>query len=642
MGVAAVAWVSLAVLSTAAPALAANPRIVVTSGVDDGTDGAATTLREAFAIAAKRPGPDRIVVGPKLYLIALEDTIRVSDGDPVTFDADPDDDGVGQLYAYMRFERPMFEVAKGTDLTVVGAHFDIGGVIGTAGNTGTQGVWGEGGAPGESHGDIGGDDLKSAPGGRGGNGTPGLAGGSGGKADPVGGKFVNHGRLTLVRTTFGRFHVVGGYGGLGGGGGRGGNGGYGGSGGNAVLHQDDTIDPSVKAGGAGGAGGNGGDGGRGGTGGRGGDAGGAIFNDKGAVTTLVDVAFGGRSAYFGYLAGGGEAVGGAGGRGGSGGSGGNAGGGGVGGRGGVKGLPAGGWEKIPRGTFGFDNGGTYDPCLDSEVHPCGFTAYTVGGRGGAGGRGGDAGTGGIMGAGGDAAGAILNYGKVTGTAAVTSAYVGTGGAGGDPLSYHGFGGTVGDGGLGGLHKAGRYFLWEYTGMSFVIRYQGDLPTAADGRDGKAGADAPIRPKGPAGRGVSGILTKGSGAVGGATVAAAVAYVHDLGRGTDANGKPVLSFNVIRLGDVSAATRIRWRVVPGGGARPVSAGDFAAGALPSGTVSLVAIPGTAQSDPTKNAVRVVLPLAAAALKPAGKTYRVELLSRTGTTTVLGTDTVDGAL
>ncbi len=44
-------------------------------------------------------------------------------------------------------------------------------------------------------------------------------------------------------------------------------------------------------------------------------------------------------------------------------------------------------------------------------------------------------------------------------------------------------------------------------------------------------------KGADGKGVGGILTKGSGASEAATVAPAIAFVHDLGRTKDADGKP---------------------------------------------------------------------------------------------------------
>jgi hypothetical protein len=123
---------------------------------------------------------------------------------------------------------------------------------------------------------------------------------------------------------------------------------------------------------------------------------------------------------------------------------------------------------------------------------------------------------------------------------------------------------------------------------------------------------------------------------------AVAFVHDLGGGFDEAGEPILSFNVIRLGDVSSRLKVKWRIVPGTSGKPVKPGDFVGGALPSGTTSLGAVPLTAGSDPTKNAVRVDIPLTDAALAPSGKTYRVELLPLTGTTTVLGTDAVEGAL
>ncbi len=65
-------------------------------------------------------------------------------------------------------------------------------------------------------------------------------------------------------------------------------------------------------------------------------------------------------------------------------------------------------------------------------------------------------------------------------------------------------------------------------------------------------------------------------------------------------------------------------------------------LPSGTVTLPAVPASVVTD-AKNAVRIDLPLTAKALAPAGKTYRVDLLPLSGPSkTILGTDTVDGAL
>ncbi len=172
----------------------------------------------------------------------MEGSIEVADRDPVTIDADPDDDGVGRLYAYVRVQQPFFEVVAGTRLTVIGALFEHGSTVGKMGNAGEPACGVPGGASGVDHSELG-DNKVSLPGGDGTDGTPGLAGGPGGKGQrrpPTSSITVasrssepasaNSSPEAATRPR------------CGGGRGRGGNGGYGGNDGNAKLHQTDSID----------------------------------------------------------------------------------------------------------------------------------------------------------------------------------------------------------------------------------------------------------------------------------------------------------------------------------------------------------------------------------------------------------------
>ncbi len=147
----------------AGAAAAANPPILVTSGVDNGTDGAKTTLREALQIAARRAG-----AGPRRHRpFDLFDRAgrldRGADRDPVTVDADPDDDGVGRLYAYVRVSKPFFVWSPARGLTVIGALFENASTVGKMGNAGEPGVWGTGGAAGVDHSELLATTRKACP-----------------------------------------------------------------------------------------------------------------------------------------------------------------------------------------------------------------------------------------------------------------------------------------------------------------------------------------------------------------------------------------------------------------------------------------------------------------------------------------------
>lgn len=635
----------------ATSAHAANNPIVVNSATDERKADQITTLREAVAIARRRSGPDRIVFAAGLFLPKLEAVLPIDDPEPVMIDGDRDDDGQADVYILSNGSDAHLQIRRGSNLTVMGIDFLFGSGAGSPGTAGAPGAPGTEGKAGVSYSqtpqeDAGKSGGSGKPGGTGRNGTAGKQGETGA------GSIRNSGTLHLIRVGFADNFAHGGTGGPGAAAGKGGNGGMGGRGARGQYSRsmfgegwpDNEPQPAAGKGGSGAPGGDGGDGG---AGGAGGDAAGAIFNADGAELTLTDVAFGGRLAS-GQIRSGNTARGGMGAKGGGGGAGGDGGGGGGGGEAGVNDLPDD-PTTVPRGTFTTtdDTGETVDLCrdrTDPQNFDCGRTVFTQPGSGGHGSNGGDAGNYAVNGSGGDAVGAVLNRGALAGAAAIVDSNAGTGGSSDTPWPGSAAGGAKGGGGFGGFYRVEReYFYVEKIDITISIFFEGNTPPLPpDGSNGLAGDGGKRGTVGRPGQGVAAILNKAPG-TNRAKHGEGLVYVHDLGVGVDDKGNPILSFNVLRIGDVAGAAFVKWRMAAGKVGTPVSGSDFVGGVLPSGSVKLDQ-PANPDFDRQENARRVDTRLRASAFAGPAKTYRVILESVSGPAPrpILGTASVAGTI
>lgn len=605
------------------------PTITVNTDRDtvDPGDGL-TSLREAVAQANASSAADRIVFAPDLFFVqsnsaANRSAIEIrAGGGALTIDGDSDDDGLADIVLTGGFSNHL-TVGKGATATIVGVDFWNGGKFGTGGTAGEAGAPGIPGTPGYSPRGTGGaleinDYGESATnptaGGDGGDGTAGTEG------QIAAGGILNMGFLTLVRAGFGDNAGVGGPGGAGG---RGGNGAFGINGGHGILGAPGNRDIPVLDGGNGADGSDGGSGGDGGRGGAGGAAAGGIFNDIGARLVLTDVSFGGRLSS-GLIAEGNTATGG---QGQTGGAGGNAQNGGNGGYGGNDGFSA-----------------------VSQPPPSFLVAWTTGSPGapGNGADGGDGGNGGSGGRGGSAAGAIYNLGSLSGVAAVTDDNDATAGVGRNPGQTAPPGGTRGLHGTGGAAGGDRPGFTSTTDPLFVFNQNvySYGPPGLDGFDGIAGSAGAF---GPNGTTRDGILTEATGRTT-ATDADALVYIHGLNTAAVEEGGKI-SFNIIRMGDISSSVTVNWRLLPNG-PQGADAADFAGG-LASGQVVLAANAAVSGYDRplaaglSSTSVRnLTIDVRTDILVEVPEGYRLELTSATSSSSsvsvVLGTRTLNGQI
>ncbi len=607
--------------------------ITVTTALDkvDATDGL-TSFREAVAQANATATADKIVFDSGLFYVqsnsfANRTAVEVkAAGGALTIDGDNNHDGLADV-ALLNGNSNHLTVDAGAKVTVIGLDFYRGGSYGDAGTDGAAGTPGVPGTAGYSPADLGvftNDYGKSATsptnGGDGGDGEAGTGGGTG-----VGGIW-NKGDLTLIRVGFGENTGVGGLGGVGG---RGGNGAFGINAGYGVRGEErsyatSTLETTILNGGNGADGSNGGSGGDGGRGGAGGSAAGGIFNDVGAKLVLADVSFGGRLSS-GLIAGGNTATGGLGNAGGAGGNAQNGGNG---------------------GDAGHDGSFYYYPSIDE---PSILKFYTgKPGTAGDGANGGNGGDGGFSGHGGSAAGAILNLGTLSGTAAVTVANSATAGLGhpqGQPVAPGGTRGVHGTGGDAGGDRIDYQQRQNELNPPFDETYAFG-PNGTDGADGIAGVAGGF---GLDGNKNDGILTEATGT----TTAAdgdALVYLYGLNSGAVEEGGKI-GFSIIRVGDCTSAVTVTWRLVANG-PHASEAADFVGG-FASGQVVLAANAAVtgfdrplSVGDPAKSVQTLTIDVKTDALIEAPEGFRVELTNATsgsGTVNViLGTKVWTGEI
>jgi Ca2+-binding RTX toxin-like protein len=582
-------------------------RYVVNTTANDEDDGL-LSLQEAVALSNARKGADKITFADNVKYPQLTQELTIAKGEKLTIDGDKNNDGINDVTVYGGFSRH-FTVEKDATLTLTGIDLFNGYSSGGSGTDGADGKAGADGKPGRGAG-FGGQDWLHSNYGRdgndGGGGGAGQNGADGGDAEVQAGSIVNFGTLKLTRVGFGDNDAVGSGGGNGG---RGGDGGEAGSGGDGVAgiryKYDDVIPAGWSTDTSGGNGGDGGDGGRAGHGGDGGDGGssaGAIYNASGAVLTLTDVAFGGllpsTDIYKGNS--------------GKGGFGGNPGSGGNGGS----------------GNFGGDGGlvGYFQPEVFNPVQ-LNFGLSGNGGNGGDAGLGGDAGA---YGRSGDAAGAILNDGTLTGTAAFV-------GNSADTVDMSGKSTSVGGGvaGISGPAGTGAPESWNTADPT-----NNRAPAGTDGLDG-VGADGGLnRQLGGDGATNDDVLNRAgsNGAIDGGGI---LVYAHglDLKAGED-SGQRQVSFNIIRIGGLTGTVNVDWAVRPVGNSG-VNANDFVGGELPSGRVVLE--PPAADARYHDGAVSLVtFEVASDALNEGREKFEIVLLgaSADGVDVVLGTSALSG--
>jgi hypothetical protein len=615
------------------------------------------TFEEAVAAAEARKGADTITFdAPKAVI--LNETVSLSkDGGPLTINGDVNGDGVTDVVFYA-FGDQHLTVGKGAKVTIVNADFASGGAAGGVGAYGTSGASGAAGTDGTEP-----PKDSSEPGGNGSDGSNGQQGTDARAGKSGAGAIINEGDLTLIRTGFGNNFYFGGDGGNGGSGGRGGNGGNGGQGAEGTQPIVGAgSNPAAQDSGDGGDGGRGGSGANGGRGGGGGDAAGAILNERGAELTIVDSVFGGRLTS-GLMMDGNKAEGGNGGNGGFGGAGGNGGGGGNGPQDVRTGI-----QLNPDFWMSFESiVRIRDPNQpetgNATIDVPGITYYydiysTEAGAGGDGNFGGRGGNGGAHGNGGSAAGAILNRGALFGNAAITAdneAEAGTGFNPQFPGNRAGAGGLAGGGGLGGF-EGPIYRLTEtsvatgaYAGFQ-VIRRVSDIPA-----DVEAGTDLQTpKPNGAAGlpgaggadsvRGEDGkeddavVVSGGSGRV---EDAATLVYAHGIGVDSEAG---TLSFNIIRVGDISANLSLQWALRPASGPdAKVSASDFVGG-MPKGRVTFEGVnaPLLRYELTSVETITIELTGRALTLMPKGYEFVLTGLTGTGPESAFGTNSISGVL
>lgn len=546
---------------------------VVTTATDtlDGDDGL-LSLREAVALANDDADADVITFDLSndfsINQVSIRDSaIEIAANTTLTIDGDLNDDGITDIVLTAGLNHHL-TVAVGAQVTLTGLDLISGGD--TPSNVGVAPA----GAPGANGGrGFGKEDIVSDPdlhifdffgvsGEGGAPGENGVRGTDGHDRDVEAGAIVNFGILDLVRVGFAGNDPVGGVGGNAGKGGTGGAGGQGGEGvqgdrlsnaGNpdAAPYRVNPGDGGDISAGNGGNGANGANGGDGGDGGDGGSAAGAIYNATGATLAMTDVAFGGILTSLWDRGEGNSGNTAKGGRGGYPGDGGNGGGGAWGGDGG-------------------DTGYSHRVTVVGEEahHTMTFGGAGKGGNGGDGGRGGNAGA---YGRSGDAAGAILNDGAITGTAALYDNSASTTDMTDffQPGPVSGLGGLAGTGGTGGA------------GASSALG--SSTPDGADGTDGEEGGDGFGRIFGETGDTSDGILNRG-GSTDSVTTGSALVYAHGIDLEVNEGGE--VSFNVIRIGATGGDITVTWEVRTTG-ANGVSAADFYGGELPSGEVLLSA-------------------------------------------------------
>ncbi len=588
--------------------------ITVTTALDkvDATDGL-TSFREAVAQANATAAADKIVFDSSLFYVqsnsfANRTAVEVkAAGGALTIDGDNNHDGLADV-ALLNGTCNHLTVDAGAKVTVIGLDFYRGGSYGDAGTDGAAGTPGVPGTAGYSPADLGvftNDYGKSATsptnGGDGGDGEAGTGGGTGA------GGIWNKGDLTLIRVGFGENTGVGGLGGVGG---RGGNGAFGINAGYGVRGEErsyatSTLETTILNGGNGADGSNGGSGGDGGRGGAGGSAAGGIFNDVGAKLVLADVSFGGRLSS-GLIAGGNTATGGLGNAGGAGGNAQNGGNG---------------------GDAGHDGSFYYYPSIDE---PSILKFYTgKPGTAGDGANGGNGGDGGFSGHGGSAAGAILNLGTLSGTAAVTVANSATAGLGhpqGQPVAPGGTRGVHGTGGHAGGDRIDYQQRQNELNPPFDETYAFG-PNGTDGADGIAGVAGGF---GLDGNKNDGILTEATG-TSTATDKDALVYLYGLNTAAVGEGGKI-SFSVIRVGDCTSAVTVSWRLVANG-PHASEAADFVGG-FASGQVVLAANAAVtgfdrplSVGDPAKSVQTLTIDVKTDALIEAPEGFRVELTGAT---------------
>lgn len=643
------------------------------------------TFEAAVKAAEAEPGADTIRFADDVSRVELDEALTISG--ELVIDGDHDNDGISDVVISAGDNRH-FNIGATAVVTIKNVDL-IGGydaprtydtlsrpaaAQGKAGNEGTLTKSGY-----RLDGADGNDDAGN--GFRGADGEDGL--------DAVG-SILNAGDLTLVRVGFGNNYAqaeIGQQGGTGGPGGssRAENGatdnvsGLESTGFGLPEEYRQYLLSDALEGGEGGDGGRGGNGARGGDGGDGGDAAGAIYNT--GSLTLVDTVFAGRLTS-GTIVGGNNAYGGFPGAGGGGGYGGSS----FAGDGGASGR-----QFFAENTKGYgyvwdsnyeENGKSPNVKLVGPGEPSllGIGIYTEetapAGKGGDGGIPGNGGSGGRGGNSGDAA-TILNFGSVEGKAALANnpdgdtfhniadvddaGRAGFAGAGGG--SYGGEGGTE-LGPFKSIQYSRELDLGNYArNGTEVPRHIEDIWSDFESRTGYGYGDLPLAGGGPEytfegyaddgvslGRGTNGSLGKpglkgkATTGVGGEGTAAVttnnlLVYAHDLD--TDASdGK--LSFNIIRVGDVSEGVDVDWRLV-GNGKDPISAADFAPGTKLSGTVKFKALGAgddvSAEADEGNNVRHVVLDLLADGIPEPPEGYRFELTDASGAA-VLGTSVLVG--
>lgn len=570
------------------------------------------SLQEAVALSNKHKGADRISFSDDVRYIQLSEELEISGRQKLSIQGDKDNDGISDVTLYGGYSHH-FTVEKFAKLSLTGIDLFNGQGEGVKGADGKDGAAGKDGEAGFGLEFINfGDrplELRRNHGRDGDDGEDGTKGGDGADGDDgivSAGSIVNYGTLKLVRVGFGDNDANGAPGGNGG---LGGNGGHGGAGGSGIYGRtykyNDVLQPGQSydtSGGNGGHGGDGGHAGHGGDGGNGGAAAGAIYNAKGAVVTMQDVAFGGILPSIAIYDGN-SAKGGLGGNPGSGGNGG-------------------------AGNQGGDGGfvGYFRP--DSDPVYLNFGTSGNGGNGGDAGLGGDAGA---YGDSGDAAGAILNEGTIAGVVAF---------AGNSADTFDMSGKAVGDDfGLAGLYgRAGKGAPedWKTGNRS------NNAPAGTDGLDGIGAADGLGRLASASGEVKDDILYL-DGSKGAIDSAGILVYGHgvDLTANEDA-GERQVSFNVIRIGGVTGTVSVDWFVRPTG-VSGVNKNDFEGGKLPSGTVKFA--PPDSDASYHLGAVKTVaFEIADDPFKESAEGFEIVLRNATvkGEDIVLGTSVLSGKI
>ncbi|TFL18691.1 calcium-binding protein [Jannaschia formosa] len=642
--------------------------IVTTGGAGDPSDETLLSLSDAVALAAASPEDDTIRFSEEAATVGFLFPISVSapEGGRLVIDGDRDGDGVSDvlLDGTGAAGSSLLVVGFGAELTLRNVDV-LGGTFGQADARAFPGFAGADGDNAFADPPVV-DDRDGGPGGAAEDGGAAGTGGAGRSAAAI----LNFGTLTLERVGFGGFQAEGSGGGSGGLGGEGGLS-IGGFGQEDELGVDTPLpdielvdhpwrtDPAApmvydypgEAGnglnppwaGDGGDGGPGGDGGAGGDGGKGGDAA-AIINGEGATLSLTDVVFGGRLTS-GALASGLDLRGGDGGEGGTGGDGGDS-------RGGPGADGGQEWVRL-YDVFFYDSNGRLrerEWFLDVATSEGG-----VGGDAGPAGAGGDGGSGGRGGNG----GLIVNYGTAEGEVAAptesgtgsrfSAGEGGTGGEAGEP--GEGVGGQGGRAMLPYIAIAPRgYSLEDLSWRSFTSEgreawepyrtplqeYDDDSrvagastgpgPAGAIGEDGTAGETGTV-----VGTGAEDVAQAGS-----------LIYLH--GGGPVAEGG-TLAFTIARIGDVSAASTVTWRLV-GTGEAQADAADLD-GAL-SGTVRFGEVSPAGSSAPSEaeidrsNMARIELGVIADGFAEGAEGWTVELVSATGDGARIGTDRIEGVI